>query len=156
MFTADEIVDVFHEMQISHVVWIPDSEIGKWETQLDASSINVVRVCREGEAWPLAAGLAIGGAKPIVLLQTTGLYESGDALRHVVYDLEMPVYALVGARNWLNPAVNDSAAHFAEPILRAWQLNYVILDDKTKRSTLIRHYQECQSQQRPGVCLMPE
>src|SRR5215204_6476027 len=94
LFTGSEIAAVLTEMGITHVVWVPDSETGPWEAALDASpNLRLIRVCREGEAWPLAAGLHLGGQSPLVVMQTTGLFESGDALRNVLFDLKLPIYS---------------------------------------------------------------
>ena len=61
----------------------PDSTIGQWQQAIEhRGRTRVVRVCREGEAWEVAAGLHLGGATPIVMIQCTGLFESGDALRN--------------------------------------------------------------------------
>jgi sulfopyruvate decarboxylase TPP-binding subunit len=96
MFTGPEIESVFAVLGITHVVWIPDTAIGPWETApAGESRLRLVRVCREGEAWPLAAGLHLGGQSPLVVMQTTGLFESGDALRNVLFDLKLPIYALI-------------------------------------------------------------
>ncbi len=53
-----------------------------------AARYALVRVCREGEAWEVAAGLHLGGATPLVMIQCTGLFESGDAIRNVAARLE--------------------------------------------------------------------
>ncbi|MDG2384737.1 MAG: hypothetical protein P8N76_23920 [Pirellulaceae bacterium] len=156
MFTSNEIVSVLEEMGITHVVWIPDSDIGRWEAALDDSSLQMVRVCREGEAWPLAVGLTVGGCRPLVMMQTTGLFESGDALRHVVYDLEVPVYALIGARNWLKPEVQDSAALCAEPLLKAWGVDFIVIEQANQANELKTHYARCLEAKRSGFALMAE
>ena len=76
MFAGREIVDEFVALGIDHVIWVPDSVMGLWETAFQQSpDLDLVRVCREGEAWPLAAGLMIGGAKPIVLINTKNYFE---------------------------------------------------------------------------------
>ncbi len=78
-----EIEQALTELEITHVVWLPDSGLGPWEEAIEASpQVQLVRVCREGEAWTVAAGLALGGKRPLVMIQTTGLFESGDALRN--------------------------------------------------------------------------
>src|SRR6266542_3156269 len=85
----------------SHVVWVPDSALGPWESALASSSIlKLIRPCREGEAVGIAAGLVIGGAKPLVVVQCTGLFEAGDALRNVVHDLKLPLFFVIGVRSW--------------------------------------------------------
>ena len=50
MFTGQEIVEIFERLEITHVVWIPDTTIGRWEPQLAAAKrLKLVRVCREGD-----------------------------------------------------------------------------------------------------------
>jgi sulfopyruvate decarboxylase TPP-binding subunit len=116
----------------------------------------LLRVCREGEAWPLAAGLITGGRRPIVLMQSTGLFESGDALRNVAFDLQLQVFALIGVRNWFNDSTYDSAREFAQPILDAWGLDYLFLKSKDERHRLREHYWHCQNSHRPGAVLLAE
>jgi sulfopyruvate decarboxylase subunit alpha len=154
---GQQIVETLEVLGVTHVVWVPDSETGPWEAALEASSrLKLVRVCREGEAWPLAAGLLIGGQLPLLVMQSTGLFESGDALRHVVYDLKLPVYGLIGVRNGLADASRDSAKVFAEPIVQAWGLDCAWLKSADDLPMLVRHFRECQAAQRAGAALLAE
>ena len=151
------IVELLDEMGISHVVWVPDSETGHWETALEASQrVKLLRVCREGEAWPLAAGLLIGGQAPLIVMQSTGLFESGDALRNVVFDMKLPVYALIGVRNALDKASRDSAKLFAEPIIQAWGIDYEWVQSEEDLPSLVNHFRKCQAARRAGVTLLAE
>ena len=143
-------------MGITHVVWIPDSVMGAWESELAKQPLQLIRICREGEAWPLAAGLYAGGARPLIMMQTTGLFESGDALRNVAYDLKVPVYAWIGVRNWLNPESPDSARQFAVPIVNAWQLDHVWIYADEDFATMHHHYLQCQASEKLGVALIAE
>jgi sulfopyruvate decarboxylase subunit alpha len=157
LFTGSEIAAVLAELGITHVVWVPDSETGPWEAALDTSpELRLIRVCREGEAWPLAAGLHLGGKSPLVVMQTTGLFESGDALRNVLFDLKLPIYSLIGVRNWLNAGSQDSARQFTEPILRAWGVDYVWLVAAADKPELAQHYQHCRAASIPGMALLAE
>lgn len=157
MFTGPEIESVFAELGVTHVVWVPDTAIGPWEKSLaESSRLQLVRVCREGEAWPLAAGLHLGGQSPLVVMQTTGLFESGDALRNVLFDLRLPIYSLIGVRNWLVPQSHDSAKTFAEPILRAWGLDSQWLIELSDKLMFTEHYRSCQRAGIPGVALLAE
>jgi hypothetical protein len=65
-----------------------------------APQLRLIRVCREGEAIALAAGLLLGGKRPVVLIQCTGLFEAGDALRNVIHDLKVPLFFIVGVRSY--------------------------------------------------------
>jgi sulfopyruvate decarboxylase TPP-binding subunit len=119
---------------ITHVVWVPDSVLGRWDAALaSAPGLALIRVCREGEAIGVAAGLHIGGARPIVMMQCTGLFEAGDALRNAVHDLRLPLFFLIGIRSWYahrDGRSNDTCPVFTEPILRAWNLPFTLLDPR--------------------------
>lgn len=154
---AAKVVATLEGLGITHVVWLPDSAIGPWEPALLASQqLTLVRVCREGEAWTIAAGLHLGGKRPLVVIQNTGLFESGDALRNVLFDLRLPVFALVGYRNYLVPGSPDTAKQFTEPVLRAWDIEYVLIDSPAALPRLAEHYRACQDAGRPGVALIAE
>jgi len=157
MFSGPEIVTTLEELGVTHVVWVPDSTTGPWEAALEsASRLRLVRVCREGEAWPLAAGLHLGGQTPLVLMQTTGLFESGDALRNVLFDLKLPIFALIGVRNALVAESRDSAKMFAEPILRAWGIDGVWIRQRSDERLLREHFSACRTARRAVVALLAE
>jgi len=157
MFPAAQVARLIADLGVTHVVWLPDSGIGPWETALESSSaFRLLRVAREGEAWGLAAGLHIGGQRPLVVMQTTGIFESGDALRNVLFDLRLPLYAVVGYRSYLIENSPDTAKHFAEPILRAWGLDYVLLKRPDELPRLREHFLACQAAGKPGVTLIAE
>lgn len=158
MFTGAEIVKEFEAVGITHVVWLPDSTIGVWESELAASKrLQLIRVCREGEAWAVAAGLHLGGATPLVVMQCTGLFESGDALRNFIHDLGIPLFALIGYRSYLTPARStDTAATFTEPILRAWNLDYRLIERPDQLTLFREHYRTCRDAGKAGVVLLAE
>jgi sulfopyruvate decarboxylase subunit alpha len=157
MFTGPEIAALLEEIGVTHVVWLPDSTTGPWEAALESSPrLKLIRICREGEAWQLAAGLWLGGQSPLIVMQTTGLFESGDALRNVLFDLQVPVFALIGVRNELDPQSRDSAKTFAEPILRAWGLDFAWIRHAEDKPVLEQHYRHCSATQRAGAVLLAE
>jgi len=156
LFSAEEFVTTLLDLRITHVVWLPDSDFGPWEEVFEASDLQLVRVCREGEAWPLAAGLHLGGARPLILMQSTGLFESGDALRNTLYDLRLPLFAVIGARNWLVADSGDTAKRFAEPILLAWSIDYAVIETPKHKPRLANHYRACQSAGQPGIVVLAE
>src|SRR5271156_3728595 len=99
MLDGPSVVAALKECGVTHVVWIPDSELGTWEPALRAEpALQLIRVCREGEAMAVAAGLQLGGRRPIVVIQCTGLFEAGDALRNVVHDMKLPLFLVIGLR----------------------------------------------------------
>lgn len=159
MFTGNEIVDLLDRLNVTHVVWLPDSTLGQWETALrDAERLHVVNVCREGETWPVAAGLHLGGARPMVMIQCTGLFESGDALRNALHDYRLPLSAIVGYRSFLNQETlpGDTCLTFAEPVLRAWNIDYRLIAERGQFEEMATHFETCRRESKPGVALLAE
>src|SRR5436190_1644311 len=134
MLDGPAIADALQTCGITHVIWIPDSELGTWEPALHANQgLTLLRVCREGEAFAIAAGLHIGGKKPIVVIQCTGLFEAGDSLRNFLHDMKLPLFFIIGVRSYYDHqkgTTADTCPVFTEPIMRAWQVPYVVLEKK--------------------------
>lgn len=159
MFTGPQIVDLLTELGITHVVWVPDSTLGQWEQALVASPrLELIGVCREGEAWAVAAGLYLGGAVPLVMIQCTGLFESGDSLRNVLHDYRLPLFAIIGYRSYLSEATlpGDTARIYTEPILQAWQIDYRLIDAPEKFRLIAEHYHACRKAEKSGAVLIAE
>lgn len=157
LFTGKEIAEIIAELGFTHVIWVPDSTLGTWEAALeDSPSFRLLRVCREGEAWAMAAGLHLGGKSPLLIMQCTGLFESGDALRNAVYDLGLPLLAIIGLRNYLILDSPDSAKRFAQPILDAWDIDYHLIASENDKPQLQNFLAACLRDDKPGVVLIAE
>jgi sulfopyruvate decarboxylase subunit alpha len=160
MLHGPEVVAALKAGGVSHVIWIPDSELGTWEPALTGSAgLSLIRVCREGEAIAIAAGLLLGGQKPVVVIQCTGLFEAGDALRNVVHDMQLPLFLIVGVRGYYLQQAGksvDTCPIFTEPILRAWQIPYVILDQRHRADDLAQAYTQALAEGRAGAVLIAE
>jgi sulfopyruvate decarboxylase subunit alpha len=63
-----------------------------------------VTATREGEGVALATGLWLGGAKPLVVIQNTGLLEAGDALRGTAVRMAATIPMVVTGRGWAKMA----------------------------------------------------
>ena len=159
MFTGKQVASLLVELGVTHVVSIADSTIGAWAEEIDRTrGIELVRVCREGEAWAVAGGLLLGGATPVVLIQCTGLFESGDALRNIIHDWKLPVFSIIGYRSYLDQSTipGDTCLVFTEPVLDAWKLDYRLLTTPEQIVELRDHFLNCQRRQVAGVALIAE
>ncbi|MEO6877884.1 MAG: thiamine pyrophosphate-binding protein [Gemmatimonadaceae bacterium] len=159
IFTGEQIAAVLAELDITHVVTVPDSTIGPWQTAIEHTArTRLVRVCREGEAWEVAAGLYLGGARPMVMIQCTGLFESGDAIRNVLHDWKLPVFSIIGYRSYLNQDTlpGDTCLVFTEPVLDAWKIDYRLLTEPAQFDEIAKHYAACQRESKPGAILVAE
>jgi sulfopyruvate decarboxylase TPP-binding subunit len=160
MLDGPSVVAALQACGVTHVIWIPDSELGTWEPALCAArDLALIRVCREGEAFAVAAGLLLGGKKPIVLLQCTGLFEAGDAVRNIIHDLKLPLFFVVGVRSWYahqQGKTTDTCPIFAEPIMRAWQIPFVLFDTQHTAADLATAYRQAQAENRAAAVLLAE
>ena len=115
--------DIVHrEMKqngVTDVVWLPDSETNWLYLLMKADpDLRLVGVSREGHACSIAAGLSAGGRKPIILIQNTGMMESGDSIRGWLMGLATQPRFPFGtlAVNVLGCALIGVFAAFAEAI----------------------------------------
>lgn len=120
-------LDLLVELRFTHVVMIPDSESAAiYELASIDRRLDLIVPCREGEGIAIAAGLWTGGAKPVLIIQNTGLMEAGDALRGCGIGPRIPLRLMVGWRGYAGATAGrtpvDSAYPYTEPLLDAWQV----------------------------------
>jgi sulfopyruvate decarboxylase TPP-binding subunit len=159
MFSGEEIAELLVTLGVTHVVTVPDSTIGQWQEAIERrGAARLVRVCREGEAWQCAAGLYLGGAKPVVMIQCTGLFESGDSIRNALHDWKLPLFAFIGYRSYLNQDTlpGDTCLVFTEPILDAWKIDYRLLTKHEQFDEITEHFHACAGASKPGAILIAE
>ena len=159
MFPGPTIAHLLASLGISHVIGVPDSTLGQWYAAIENEPrLTLVRVCREGEAWGVAAGLHLGGATPLVMIQCTGLFESGDALRNVLHDWKLPIFSIIGYRSYLNQETlpGDTCLVFTEPILDAWKIDWRLVTETSQLDEIGAHYRACRAAAKPGAIVVAE
>jgi sulfopyruvate decarboxylase TPP-binding subunit len=141
---------------VTHVVWLPDSETNFLYLLMKAEpSLTLVAVSREGLAFSTAAGLAVGGKHPIILIQNTGMMESGDSLRGWGLGLNIPVVMMVGYRGWTRHGVNtDTAATYTERFLNAFGINYYLVESDADAPRISVAFEEAKKTKRPVAVLV--
>ena len=150
------VLDHMKGNEVTHVVYLPDSETN-WLYLLMQSepSLHLVGVGREGHACSIAAGLAAGGAKPMILIQNTGMMESGDSLRGWLLSLEIPVVLMVGYRGWTRHGVtSDTAATYTEPFINVYGLQYYLVENNADAPRISVAFEEAAKTKRPVVVLV--
>ena len=151
------IIDQFKKNGVTHVVWLPDTETNfMYQQIIEDDDLNLVPICREGESMPIAAGLWIGGKKPVVLIQNTGMFEAGDSIRGMGLDLGIPMVMMVGYRGWMGPdgTMTDSAGVFTEPILNAWGISYHMVETDDDVGRISEAFEEAERRQTLVACLL--
>ena len=165
------IVEALRAQGVTHVVSLPDNASAALLSMLGASGApRVVAVTREGEAFAIAAGLWVGGARPVLLIQNTGLLESGDALRGTAMRMRVPLVCIVTYRGHatlaraggaapgaevLSRADVDSVAVLTEPTLRAWGVPSVWLRDDADLPRLHEAFATAERLEQPVAALLP-
>ena len=141
---------------ISHVVWLPDSETNfMFQLLTTEPTLDLVPVCREGETMAIAAGLWVGGKRPIVLIQNTGIFEAGDSIRGLGLDVNQPLVMLVGYRGWSRHGLTkDSAARFIEHILHAWGITYYLIETDEDADRISLAIEEADRTSKPVAVLV--
>ena len=141
---------------ISHVVWLPDSETNfMFQLLTNEPTLDLVPVCREGETMAIAAGLWVGGKRPIVLIQNTGIFEAGDSIRGLGLDVNQPLVMLVGYRGWSRHGLTkDSAARFIEHILHAWGITYYLIETDEDADRISLAVEEAERTSKPVAVLV--
>lgn len=116
---------------VTDIVWLPDSETNWLFLLMRADpDLRLVGVTREGHACSIAAGLHAGGRKPMLLIQNTGIPESGDSIRGWLMGLNVPVVPMVGYRGYTrHGVVTDTVATYTERVLMASNLPFYLVEN---------------------------
>lgn len=159
MVSAQKIVDALKKQKITHAVGVPDNGSARiYELLRGEREIEVITVSREGEAFAIAAGLFVGGKKPVIIIQNTGFLESGDAVRGTVFNMQVPVVVFIGYRGYHNRDVDgkwvDSVASLLEPTLEAWNLPYRMLETDADIGSIDWAYKQSADTSLPAAVLL--
>ena len=143
---------------VTHVVWLPDSETN-WLFLLmqEDPSLTLVGVNREGLAFSAASGIYAGGKTPLILIQNTGLMESGDSMRGWAMQMEVPVVLMVGYRGYTRHGVNtDTAATYTERFLNAFNIQYYLVEQDSDAERISIAFAEAKKTNRPVAVLVAD
>jgi sulfopyruvate decarboxylase subunit alpha len=83
-----------------HVVYVPDNPLSHVLRILHEQfrDVTTTIATREEEAFGIAAGLYLGGARPTVMLQSSGLGNSLNALTSLLLPYQIPALVLISMR----------------------------------------------------------
>ena len=168
---AADLLSALIQAGATHLIGIPDNTSAALFSRADAHHrIAVLTVTREGEAFAIASGLWLGGKSPVVVVQNTGLLESGDSLRGTAVRMGVPLLCIVTYRGHgsmiahaaelENDASNieiltrsdiDSVALHTEPTLQAWKIPY---HRYVEPESVTRVWSEATRESRPVALLL--
>src|SRR5439155_13167303 len=89
-----------HAAGSRHVVYVPDNPLSHVLRLLRDSfpDVTTTLATREEEAFGIAAGLYLGGARPTVMLQSSGLGNSLNALTSLPVPYRIPILIVISLR----------------------------------------------------------
>ena len=155
-FNPETVMEHLKKNGVTHVVWLPDSETNfLYMLMSEEPSLDLITVSREGQAFSTAAGLSVGGAKPVILIQNTGLMESGDSMRGGVMGMNIPVVLMGGYRGWTRHGVNtDTAATYTEHFLHAFGIKYYLVESDADADRITLAFEEAEKTKQPVAILV--
>lgn len=156
------LVDELLDCGISHVVTVPDYVMmSVYRVMEERAAPTLVYCCTEDEAVTMAAGLHIGGASPMVMMQNQGLYASLNAVRAIGLDARLPVFMLIGqfGREYANlgrPCAESSRplVRNCERILDALDIPYVPCESAGDVAGVGTAYRLAQEREGPAAALI--
>jgi sulfopyruvate decarboxylase subunit alpha len=156
--SPEVVLNELKKQKVTHVVWLPDSETNWLYLLMKAEpTLRLVAIPREGLTCATAAGLSVGGKTPVILIQNTGLMESGDSIRGWLFGLNIPIVLMVGLRGWTRHGVTkDTAAVYTEPFLNAFGIKYYIVESDADVSRIEVAFEEARSTKRPVAILVAD
>jgi sulfopyruvate decarboxylase subunit alpha len=149
--------------RVDHVVTVPDWVQLSLHDRLNkgVDGIEVVNCCNENQVVTVAAGLTIGGKRPLLMMQNQGLYNCFNTLRAVCLDAHIPMVFMVGqfGREYENlgkPSTQSgrTMVNIAEPFLKAIGVPYHCLDSEADMSKLDEAYRQAQIERTAVVLLV--
>jgi sulfopyruvate decarboxylase alpha subunit len=143
-----------------HVVYVPDNPLSHVLRALgrDHPDIRTTIATREEEAFGIAAGLYLGGARPTVMLQSSGLGNSLNAIASLLIPYKIPALVIISMRGdageW-NPA-QMPMGQAVRPICDALGLPHATAESAdVTEETVTRTGHAAFSSRLPAVCILP-
>jgi sulfopyruvate decarboxylase subunit alpha len=89
-----------HRVGCRDVVYVPDNPLSHVLQQFEQkfADVRLLLATREEEAFGIAAGLYLGGRRPAVMLQSSGVGNSLNALTSLVLPYQIPVLFVISMR----------------------------------------------------------
>jgi sulfopyruvate decarboxylase TPP-binding subunit len=144
---------------VTHILSVPDTHQKTLLSLLEKRrSPRLLTFSTEDEAICVNAGLWIGGAEPLVVIQNVGLFAAMNALRGVALDMKVPTCLLVGqyGRNVGLPIEENSASavRLIEPVLKTLDVPFYRIDHEADVGVLTRAFRQSREERRLAVVLV--
>lgn len=130
---ADNLCAGVHAAGCRHVVYVPDNPLSHVLRRIHDSypDIRTLIATREEEAFGIAAGLYLGGARPAVMLQSSGLGNSLNAIASLLLPYQIPALVVISMRGGVGEwnAAQMPMGLAVVPILDALGVSHITVED---------------------------
>jgi sulfopyruvate decarboxylase TPP-binding subunit len=156
---AQAIVDEIEKLGITHVVNVPDTH-QKSVLALLARRTHptLITACTEDEAVGINAGLYVGGKRPMLLIQNTGLLASINCIKGIAMDAGIPTFMLVGlfSRDVTKAPPDDPrrVINRIGPTLDTWEIPWYPLERPDQIGAIAEAYRRSLETRGPTVVLV--
>ena len=124
-----KIVEIFMKEGIEPVLSVPCNLLAGILRGIERTPIRHIPVCREEEGIGIAAGAALAGEKPLLLMQNSGLGNSINALMSLTRLYKLPLFLLMshrgGSGEKISAQIPMGAA--APDLLRTLGINFITI-----------------------------
>jgi sulfopyruvate decarboxylase subunit alpha len=161
--SASAAVAALRRNRVDHVVTVPDWVQLSLHDRLNTGveGIKVVNCANENQVVTVAAGLTIGGKRPVLMMQNQGLYNCVNTLRAVCLDAHIPMVFMVGqfGREFENVGRPSTQSRrtmvlIAEPLLQSIGVPFHILDNEADMSKLDLAFKQAERERTAAVLLV--
>ena len=149
-----------HAAGSRHVVYVPDNPLSHVLNILgrDYPDVRTTLATREEEAFGIAAGLYLGGARPTVLLQSSGLGNSLNAVTSLLLPYQIPALIVISLRGdageWNSAQM--PMGHALRGICDAMGVPHTTAESPQATVDVVRAVGHTAFGTRlPGVCILP-
>ncbi|MEJ8853579.1 thiamine pyrophosphate-binding protein [Variovorax robiniae] len=146
---ASACVAALRQCGVGHVVTVPDWVQLALHARLEAGEegFELLNTCNENQAVTVAAGLTLGGKRPVLVMQNQGLYNCVNTLRAICLDSRIPLVLMVGQfgrefDNFGQPATGSrrNMVRLIEPLLDTLGIPFHRLDSEADLPCLEKAY----------------
>jgi sulfopyruvate decarboxylase subunit alpha len=157
---AREVADGLVAGGIRDLVYVPDNPLSHLLRAIEADhkGIRTTIATREEEAFGIAAGLYLGGGRPAVLMQSSGLGNAANALASLLVAYQVPVPFVISMRgeegewNWAQVPM----ARAVRPLLQALGIPWFSIESPESAEAMVRKVTTMAFGTRtPAACLLP-
>lgn len=156
---AERLLETIQALDVTHVLNVPDTHQKTLLALLaEQPRPKLITTCSEDEALAMHAGLYIGGQRPMISIQNTGLCACMNAMRGVLLEGRVPALLLIGLlHREADVPTRESrvlTVRLTEPTLEAWNIPYYLMECEDDLPFIREAYQRSFDERGPVVVLL--